>query len=147
MQNLLQPLHKNNARLKLTAIKLLLFSSTFCQLWCLFWVFTFSFIMSTFVPTDLCDYLSKHSSISNCVILLFSLPSCLARHSLELWWPENNHQAANAVSANLSDWSNPASCRADEFQTHQPLSLGHPLGYTSQAVRTKQNKTKKVRST
>ena len=91
-------------------------------------------IMSTFVTTDQCDYYLS-IPVFLTVILLLSLPSCLARHSPELWRPEHNRQAASAVVANLSDWSNPASCRVDEFQTHQPLSLGHSLGYTLQAVK------------
>ena len=110
------------------------FSKPFFQLWFLFWVLTFSFIMSTFVTTDQCDYYLS-TPVFLTVILLLSLPSCLARYSPELWRPEHNRQAASAVVANLSDWSNPASCRVDEFQTHQPLSLGHPLGYTLQAVK------------
>ena len=81
--------------------------------------------------------LSISTPVFPTVILLFSLPSCLARHSQELWRPENNRQAASAVVTNWSDWSNLASCRVDEFQTRQLLSLGHPLGYTSQAVKKK----------
>ena len=112
------------------------FSKPFFQLWFLFWVLTFSFMMSTFVPTDHCDYYLS-TPVFPTVILLFSLPSCLARHSPELWRPENNRQAASAVVTNWSDWSNLASCRVDEFQTRQLLSLRHPLGYTSQAVKKK----------
>ena len=133
VQNLLQPLNQTNT---LTATKSFLFFYTFFQLWFLFWVLTFSFIMSTFVPTDHCDYYLS-TPVFPTVILLFSLPSCLARHSPELWRPENNRQVASAVVTNWSDWSNLASCRVDEFQTRQLLSLGHPLGYTSQAVKKK----------